>query len=273
MNVLFQGNHQRIYGTWPLRGKTAIASLATALQVGYRHVDTAQMYRNEAEVGEALANSGVPREELCVTTKVTPGNFGEDLFLPSVVASLEKLRLDAVDLLLLHWPPLDGSDIIPSLKLLVRAHEQGLARNIGVSNYTAAMMRQAAAAIDVPLATNQVEFHPLLNQDILLGAAAATGIPLSAYCSVARGEVFRHPEFAAIGAGYGKAAGQVVLRWILQKGVAVLTMSTKPTNIKANYEIMDFSLSSVDMARIDALTQTGFRVVTKDIMPGAPDWD
>lgn len=273
MNILFQRNHQRVFGTWPLRGESVATALEAALHVGYRHFDTAQKYQNEADVGLALANCGVPREELCVTTKVMPSNFKEDRFLPSVENSLKHLHLSAVDLLLLHWPPYDGSDIVPSLKLLARAHELGLARNIGVSNYTAALLHRAATASDVPLVTNQVEFHPLLNQDILLSAAAATGVPLSAYCSVARGEVFRHPEFAAIGAGYDKTAGQVVLRWILQKGVAAITMSTKPANIKANYEIMDFTLSSVDMAKIDALTQTGFRVVTKNIVPGAPDWD
>ena len=127
--------------------------------------------------------------------------------------------------------------------------------------------------MDAPLVTNQVEFHPLLNQNTLLAAASETGIPLSSYCSVARGEVFKYPLFAQIGAGYGKSAAQVVLRWILQKGVAINTMSTKPDNIRANFEVMDFTLSSVDMARIEAMTEVGFRVVTKALVPIAPEWD
>ncbi len=127
--------------------------------------------------------------------------------------------------------------------------------------------------MDVPLATNQVEFHPLLNQETLLAATAETGITLSAYCSVARGKVFDYPDFAEIGKQYGKSAAQVVLRWIVQLGVAAITMSTKRANMLANYEIMDFTLSSPDMARISALTAAGYRIVDKTIVPGAPDWD
>ena len=135
------------------------------------------------------------------------------------------------------------------------------------------MMRDARSIIDAPIVTNQVEFHPLLNQNTLLAAATETGIPLSSYCSVARGEVFKYPLFAEIGAGYGKSAAQVILRWILQKGVSINTMSTKPENIRANFDVMDFTLSSIDMARIEAMTATGYRVVTKDKVPIAPEWD
>jgi 2,5-diketo-D-gluconate reductase B len=151
--------------------------------------------------------------------------------------------------------------------------KQGLTKHIGVSNYTAAMMREAKAAIATPLITNQVEFHPLLDQSVLLKAASETGIPLASYCSVARGEVFKHAIFAEIGAGYGRSAAQVVLRWILQKGVTINTMSTKPANIRANFEVMDFTLSSVDMDRIDAMTRTGYRIVDKHLVPWAPAWD
>jgi len=142
-----------------------------------------------------------------------------------------------------------------------------------VSNYTARMMRDARAIVDAPLVTNQVEFHPLLNQDKLLAAAAETGIPLASYCSVARGEVFKHPIFGQIGEAYGKSAAQVVLRWILQKGVSINTMSTKPANIRANFDVMDFTLSSIDMGRIEAMTATGHRIVGKDLVPYAPDFD
>ncbi len=272
MNVYFQKTHQRAFGTFPLTGDEAAQAIQTAAEVGYRAFDTAQMYGNEAETGAALKATGIARSDLCITTKVHPDNFGEDKFLASVEQSLKALQIDVVDVLLLHWPPIDG-DIAPSLKRLQQAYDKGLAKNIGVSNYTVAMMRDAVSIVDAPIVTNQVEFHPLLNQDVLLAGANEVGIPLSSYCSVARGEVFKHPAFAEIGEGYGKSAAQVVLRWIVQKGVSINTMSTKPDNIRANFDIMDFTLSSVDMARIEKLTQTGYRIVGKDLVPWAPDWD
>jgi 2,5-diketo-D-gluconate reductase B len=127
--------------------------------------------------------------------------------------------------------------------------------------------------VDDPIVTNQVEFHPLLDQEKLLAGAAEAGIPLSAYSSVARGEVFKYPLFDELGAAYGKTAGQIVLRWILQKGVSVNTMSTKPDNIRANLDIMDYTLSNVDVARIDRLKATNYRIVTRDLVPWAPEWD
>ncbi len=272
MTVYFTKNYQRAFGTFPLTGEVALRAVEAAARIGYRAFDTAQMYQNEAEVGEALATTGLAREDLCVTTKVCNENFAPDRFIASVEASLNALRIDWVDVLLLHWPPADG-DIAPSLRLLEEAHTRGLARSIGISNYTVAMMEAAGKIIDTPLVTNQVEFHPLLDQRSLLAGANRTGIPLSAYSTVARGEVFKYPLFADIGATYGKSAGQVVLRWILQKGVSVNTMSTRPDNIQANFDIMDFVLSHVDMARIDALTQTNYRIVTKELVPWAPEWD
>ncbi len=272
MNIYFQNTHQRACGTFPLTGDDARNAILTAAEIGYRAFDTAQMYGNEAETGEALEATGLPRDTLCITTKVHPENFAEDAFIPSVEASLKALRIDYVDVLLLHWPPADGN-IGPSLRLLQEAKTRGLAKNIGVSNYTIAMLRQAVKIVDAPIVTNQVEFHPLLNQDKLMAAASEVGIPLSSYCSVARGAVFKRPEFAEIGKAYGKSAGQVVLRWIIQKGVSVNTMSTNPDNIRANFDIMDFTLSHVDMARIDALTQTRYRIVTQELVPWAPEWD
>jgi 2,5-diketo-D-gluconate reductase B len=272
VNIYFQKTHQRAFGTYPLQGEVAHNAILAAAEIGYRAFDTAQMYENEAETGEALAATGLARGDMCVTTKVHPDNFSEDRFVASVERSLKDLRLDYVDVLLLHWPPI-GGDIAPSLRLLQDCLKRGLTRNIGVSNYTIAMMKDAVKIVDAPLVTNQVEFHPLLNQDKLLAGANEAGIPLSSYSSVARGEVFKHPEFAEIGQGYGKSAAQVVLRWILQKGVSINTMSTKPENIRANFEIMDFTLSHVDMTRIEALTRTGYRIVGEDLVPWAPKWD
>lgn len=272
MSPYFLKTHQRAFGTFPLKGAEAESAIISALDVGYRAFDTAQMYGNEADVGAVLAQSGIARGELFITTKVHPQNFGEAELLPSVEASLKALQVDSVDVLLLHWPPQDGN-IAPPLRLLEAAANRGLAKAVGVSNYTAQMMRDATAIIDVPIVSNQVEFHPLLNQDILLAATAETGIPLASYCSVARGEVFKHPVFADIGKAYEKSAAQIVLRWILQKGVSINTMSTKPANIRANFEVMDFTLSSVEMARIEAMTRTNYRIVTRDLVPWAPDWD
>lgn len=272
MTIYFEKTHQRAFGTFPLTGDDARKAILTAAEVGYRAFDTAQMYGNEAETGEALQATGIARADLCITTKVHPDNFTENTFMASVEQSLKDLRIDVVDVLLLHWPAMHG-DIALSLKLLQTAFDRGLTRNIGVSNYTIQMMRDAVSIVDAPIVTNQVEFHPLLDQSKLMAGANKVGIPLSSYCSVARGEVFKHPEFAEIGQSYGKTAGQVVLRWIVQKGVSVNTMSTNPANIRANFDIMDFSLSHVDMARIDALTATGYRIVTEDLVPWAPKWD
>ena len=272
MSIYFEKTFQRSFGTFPLKGADLTKAVLTAAEVGYRAFDTAQMYGNEAETGAALKQTGLPREALCITTKVDIANFDAARFLPSVEQSLTRLQTGHVDVLLLHWPAPDG-DIAPALKLLEQAHQRGLARHIGISNFTAKMMRDARRIVDAPLATNQVEFHPLLNQDTLLAAAVETGIPLASYCSVARGEVFKYPLFAEIGAAYGKTAGQVVLRWILQKGVSINTMSTRPENIRANFDVMDFTLSSIDMARIEALTATGYRIVDKRLVPYAPDFD
>jgi len=272
MTIYFEKTHQRSFGTFPLTGDAALSAIMTATEIGYRAFDTAQMYKNEAETGEALKATGIARDELCITTKVHPDNFTESDFIASVEQSLRDLRIDKTDVLLLHWPASGGNNT-RALKLLQKAYDTGLASNIGVSNYTIQMMRDAVSIVDAPIVTNQVEFHPLLNQDKLLAGASEIGIPLASYCSVARGAVFKHPEFAEIGAAYGKSAGQVVLRWIVQKGVSVNTMSTNPDNIRANFDIMDFTLSHVDMARIETLTQTGYRIVTQDLVPWAPKWD
>lgn len=271
MNYLVDQGLARGFGTYPLTGETLARAIEAAVQAGYRAFDTAQGYGNEADTGATLAQCGIPRDRLFITTKVRIENFAEDRFIPSVEESLKALRLDRVDLLLLHWPPI-GGDVTPSLRLLQKALDLGLTRHIGVSNYNAAMMRVARDVVEAPLLTNQVEFHPLLDQAKLLAAAAETGIPLSSYCSLARGAVFQYPQFGDIGTAHGKSAAQVALRWILQKGLAMNTMSTKPENIRANFEIMDFALSPAEMARIDALNATGLRLVTGARVPQEPDW-
>lgn len=272
MNILLKTEFRQGFGTYPLKGGVLRDAIHTALKAGYRTFDTAQGYENEADTGAALAEIGMSRDQLCIITKVSPDNFDESRFLPSVEASLDALRIDRIDVLLVHWPPA-GGDIAPSLKLLQKAYDWGLASHIGVSNYTSAMMRQARAIVDAPLVTNQVEFHPLLDQSRLLETAAETGIPLSSYCSLARGEVFKFPVLEEIGTAHGKSAAQVVLRWILQKGLSMNTMSTRPENIHANLAIMDFTLSADEMARIDALNSTNYRIVNRERVPFAPIWD
>jgi 2,5-diketo-D-gluconate reductase B len=271
-SIYFRKMFQRSFGTFPLKGEELRAALRTALDVGYRAIDTAQSYENEAEIGAVLATSRIPRGELCITTKVRPDNFGEHVFIGSVERSLSDLRVSQVDVLLLHWPPLDG-DISGPLALLVQARDRGLTKYIGVSNYTSAMMRRAAAISNAPIVTNQVEFHPLLNQDVLLAAAYETGIPLASYCSVARGEALQVPLIAELAKNYEVSAGQIVLRWILQKGVSINTMSTSHQHIEHNFDVMGFTLSSVDMARIDRLGEANRRLVTKELTPFAPEWD
>ena len=159
-SICFQKTYQRSFGTYPLKGAELTAALQAAVAVGYRSIDTAQMYGNEADVGAALSRLSLPREELCITTKVDPGNYTDEKFLPSVRQSLRDLGLEQVDVLLLHWPPRDGEVAAP-LKLLAQARAEGLTRHIGVSNFTAAMMREARDLSADPLVTNQVEFHPL----------------------------------------------------------------------------------------------------------------
>tara|TARA_R110002020_G_scaffold170229_2_gene359662 strand:+ start:5388 stop:6230 length:843 start_codon:yes stop_codon:yes gene_type:complete len=272
VSVYFQKTYQRSFGTFPLKGNELRDAMIIAAEVGYRSFDTAQMYENEKDTGAALKETGLPRDELFVTTKVGNPSFDDDRFIASVEQSLKDLQLDQVDVLLLHWPPADGN-IAPSLKLLEKAWKQGLTRHIGVSNYTVKMMHDAKALIEAPIVTNQVEFHPLLDQHKLLAAAVETGIPLASYCSVARGKVFDYPLFAEIGQEYGKSPAQIVLRWILQMGVSINTMSTKRKNIQDNFNVMDFTLSTIDMARINALTATNYRIVNKDLVPHAPDFD
>ena len=248
-------------------------ALEQASEVGYRAYDTAQSYQNEDEVGEFIASSGIQRDELSITTKVCPSRFdSESDFLRSVEESLERLQIDKIDVLLVHWPPV-GEGIEKSLKYLQKAFDKGLTANIGVSNYTRQMMHDAKKIGDAQIVINQVEFHPLIDQTALLEGAKETGIPLSSYCSLARGHITGHAAFAEIGKRYAKSGAQVALRWILQKGVPIITMSTKRANIEQNFGVMDFILSSIDMAQIDMFTATNYRVVSLQESPWAPLWD
>lgn len=270
--MYFEHRFERAFGTFPLKGDALKSALNLALDVGYRAIDTAQFYANEREIGDVLQHSGLPRSSLCITSKVPVTQYSADSFIPSIVNSLEALRLDALDVLLLHWPPADGQ-IEQPLEWLFEAKQRGLAHHVGVSNFTAAMLKKTVSLHREPLVCNQVEFHPLLNQDKLLQASADTGIPLSSYCSLARGEVFKNPQLSEIADRYEVSVSQIVLRWILQKGVVVNAMSTSQKNLQANFDIMNFNLSNVDMTLIDRLTFQNYRIVDKHLVPGAPEWD
>jgi 2,5-diketo-D-gluconate reductase B len=250
------------FGTWPLSGGEARACVSTALEVGYRHIDTAQSYGNEADVGAAVATSRLPRGDVFVTTKVDPGNFSESRFLPSVRESLDKLGLAEVDLLLIHWPPLTGPSIEEVTDRLNGAAEAGYARLIGISNFTAAMVERAVLRSARPLAIDQIEFHPLLDQSKLKAACTKKGLALSAYCPLARGAVLGNPAIAAIAEAHGQSEAAVVLRWIIQQGVVALPMTTKRANAIGNLEALSFSLTEDEMARISALTKANRRVVS-----------
>lgn len=277
MSIYKRDEFNHSFGTWPLTGDVLRKAIDTAVTAGYRSFDTARMYQNEADLGVALAQilptHSISRDEVCITTKMHfEQSENESVFLNSVEASLKYLQIDKLDVLLLHWPPV-GGDIAPSLTYLQKAYEMGLTSNIGVSNYTIEMLQRAVNIISAPIITNQVEFHPLLDQSKLHNAANALGIQLSAYCSLARGAVFKSQVLQDIGQKYQKTAGQVVLRWILQKGVTINSSSSKPENIKANFDIIDFELSDDDMAQINGLNSLNQRIVTKDIVPFVPDFD
>ncbi len=259
------------FGTYPLQDSEADAAIKMALEVGFRHIDTAQMYGNEAVIGKALAKAGVPRAELFVTTKVGPSNLTAQAFGPSVRRSLDDLKMDHVDLLLIHWPPEDSKVIESAVEQLNSIAGQGLATRIGVSNFPVAYLRRAAAASPRPLANNQVEYHPLLTQTTLKAAADGLNIPLTAYCPLARGAALSDPTVAAIARRLGEPPSAVVLAWIRQMGVIAVPMTTKRANAEANFRSLSVTLDAKDMAAISALTVANRRLVSWGAM--AALWD
>lgn len=270
--MYFQTGHERAFGTFPLKGEDLEAALETALDVGYRAIDTAQMYANEIDVGKVVTRSAIPRTELFITSKVPTSQFTENAFIPSIEKSLNQLQINALDVLLVHWPQGD-EDVRPSLDWLQQAQQLGLTKHIGISNYNSSQMRVAKSHCSSDLVTNQVEFHPLLDQSILLNASKETGIPLASYCSVARGKVFDYPLFSEIAKSHNITAAQVVLRWIIQHGVSINAMSTKRVNLTANFDILNFELTPAEMEKINELSTTNYRIVDKALVPWAPTWD
>ena len=272
--IVVDANGARIpsigFGTWELRGEDAVRLVANALEAGYRHVDTAARYGNEAEVGKGLRASGVPRSEIFLTTKIWPDRFRGDDFRAAAHERLVLLGEDHVDLLLLHWPNPDVP-LAETIEALNWARATGIARHIGVSNFTTAHIAEATRLSTHPLVCNQVEYHPFLSQDKVLAATRAAGMALTAYCPIARGKVLENATIADIGRRHGKAAIQVTLRWLVQQdGVVAIPRTSSPERAAANIDIFDFELDPAEMDAVGALGSPAGRMVELDI---APQWD
>lgn len=242
----------------------------SALEAGFRHFDTAQIYGNEAALGRALAAAGARREELFLTTKVWVDNYRPERFAASVEASLDKLGVDQVDLLLLHWPAHEVP-VAEQIELLNAVREAGKARFIGVSNQNIAQLKEAAVRSTAPIITNQIEVHPYLDQRAVVAAARAEGVAISAYFGMADGAVPRDPVLQGIGARHGKSAAQVALRWLLQQGFVVLSKTARPERVAENIDVFDFTLGESEMAAIAALARPDGRLVNPAAL--APAWD
>ena len=258
------------FGTWALSGNVAYQATRMALDLGYRHIDTAQIYGNEAEIGRAIRDSGIPRGEIFLTTKIAPSNLRAADVRRTHEESLRHFGLDQVDLLLVHWP----NARIPlgeTLEALTALRDAGKARSIGVSNFTVALLRDCIERYGADIICNQIEYHPFLSQLALKEMIARCGLMLTAYAPVGRGRVFTDKTLVAIGRKYGKSGGQVALRWLLdQDKVCAIPKAARREHAAANINIFDFTLSPEDRAAIDALAE-GDRMV--EWGGYSPDWD
>ncbi|NBB11593.1 2,5-didehydrogluconate reductase DkgB [Pseudomonas sp. SLFW] len=259
-------------GTFRLKDQVVIDSVSNGLDLGYRVIDTAQIYGNEAEVGTAIAQSGVPRDELFITTKIWTDNYAADKLIPSLKESLAKLKTDHVDLTLIHWPSPGGKvSVAEFMGALLEAKKQGLTREIGVSNFTVALMEEAIAAVGAEhIATNQVELHPYLQNRIVADFAKQHGIKITSYMTLAYGEVLKDPVIEAIAKRNNATPAQVTLAWAMQLGYAVIPSSTKRANLESNLKAVDLKLSDEDMAEIAKLDR-GHRLTSPGSL--APQWD
>jgi diketogulonate reductase-like aldo/keto reductase len=245
--------------------------VAAAIECGYRHIDTARKYGSEEAVGEGIRASGIAREELFITTKVTEENAHADDFARSVDTSLKAIGVDYVDLLLIHWPqpkvPLEET-----LGALAKAKRDGLARHVGVSNFTVALLDEANKLSPEPLVTNQIEYHAYIRQDKVLAACRKYGMIVTAHVPLARGKIVNDPVIGEIATAKGKTVAQVALRWLVQQSnVAVAPRTTSRERLVENLEIFDFSLTGEEMDRISALRDTNMRVVDPAVR--RPVWD
>jgi 2,5-diketo-D-gluconate reductase B len=258
------------YGTMELPHRPA-ELVAAAIAAGYRHIDTARKYGTEERVGEGIRASGIARGELFVTTKVTEENAREVDFLRSVETSLKALGLDYVDLLLIHWPQ-PKVPFSETLGALAKAKRRGLTRNIGVSNFTLAMLDEAVQICAEPLVTNQIEYHAYLPQDRMIAALKRYGMILTAYCPVARGKLLNDPVITEIAKAHSKSTAQIALRWLIQQPmVAAVPRALDEAQIAEDINVFDFSLSETDMRKMSALRNRKVRIA--DPPERAPKWD
>ena len=257
------------FGTFRMPGADAQPVVESALAIGYRHIDTAAMYENEAAVGAAIAASGIRRDDLVVTTKVWHDQLAPDALHRAFDASLRKLGLDQVDLYMIHWPSRD-MDMAATLKALTSLQERGLTRAIGVCNFNLPMIRRAVEEIGAPIASVQLEYHPFLSQTPMLGYLRAKGIPLTAYAPLAQGRAASDPTLAALGRKRGASAAQMAVAWLLdQEGVIVIPKAGRSESQKANLEARSIGLDDDDRTAIGALPKDQ-RFVRP---PFAPDWN
>jgi 2,5-diketo-D-gluconate reductase B len=247
------------FGTSPMTGGLSSDTVVAALKAGYRHIDTAWKYGTEPAVGEAIRTSGVPRGDIFLTTKVSHEYLRADDFAKSVDESLAALKVDYVDLLMVHWPnpAIALSETMPAL---ARAKQQGLARHIGVANFNIALLDQAIKLCPEPLVALQAEYHPYLDQSKLLEAVRQRGLVYVAYCPLGRGRLFADPVLADIARARGKSIAQIALRWLYQQNVAAIPRSSNPQRIADNLRIFDFSLDEGEMRRIFALKRPDGRI-------------
>ncbi|MBL4803352.1 MAG: aldo/keto reductase [Alphaproteobacteria bacterium] len=258
------------YGTWQLKGKGCIEGIQKAIDAGYRHIDTAQAYGNEEDVGKGIDKSGIERQEIFLTTKVWMENFSADKFEKSVDESLDKLQTDYVNMLLLHWPP-ENDRMEEALDQLIEVKKSGKARLIGVSNFTIELLERAVKKTNTVIATNQIEFHPEIDQGPVHEWLRRHNMFLTGYSPLARGGVLKNHVIEKIAKHHDKDAGQVVLRWAIQHDrVAVIPKAASPEHIESNFDIFDFELSNEEMDKISSLAREDGRKVDPE---WAPDWD
>jgi 2,5-diketo-D-gluconate reductase B len=258
------------FGTWQVDGPGCVDMVRQAVEIGYRHIDTAAAYGNEAEVGRGLRDAGLPREDIFLTTKIWNDAHKAGDLQRAAEDSLRKLQLDYVDLLLIHWP-VPAVPLEETITALNEVKRRGLARAIGVSNFPSALVEKAAQVSEAPLATDQVEYHPYLSQKTLLGALRRHGMSLTAYSPLARGKLLDEPVLKTVAQAHGKSVGQAALRWLVQQdGVIAIPKTNSAERARQNLEIFDFELTPDEMAQISALARPNGRVID----PGfAPDWD
>jgi 2,5-diketo-D-gluconate reductase B len=256
-------------GTFRMQGDTCRVAVESALAIGYRHIDTAEMYGNEEPIGAAIAAAGVARKDLHVTTKVWNENLAPDAIRRAFDASLRKLRLDQVDLYLVHWPA--GNMNLPAMfETLLGLRQEGRARAIGVANFNIALLKTVVEEIKAPIACNQVEYHVMLDQTRLRKYLAAKAIPLVAYCPLAQGRAASNETLAAIGRKHGVSAAQVALKWLIdQDGVAAIPKASRAESQRANLDALNIGLDDEDRQAIAALPKD-----RRCVNPGfAPLWD